>query len=149
MAFKEQLILVVFCLCVPTGCGKKDTASAQNKSQPTPEQAVQIESEYILPANKATSATPPPATRPNAASPSPGQPRPTAVQLVQPIQERINGAIHAPLTMQLRMYIEKNGRMPQTFSEFANSAMDTVPPVPEGMKFVLDPVDKAVKVVKK
>ena len=47
------------------------------------------------------------------------------------------------------MYIEKNGRMPQTFSEFANSAMDSVPPVPEGMKFIIDPVDKAVKVVKK
>ncbi len=33
--------------------------------------------------------------------------------------------------------------------EFANSAMDSVPLAPEGMKFVIDPVDKAVKVVKK
>src|SRR5438094_223042 len=58
MSMKEPFILVVFCLWALTGCGKKDTASAQNKSQPTPEQAAQIESEYILPANKAASATP-------------------------------------------------------------------------------------------
>ncbi len=47
------------------------------------------------------------------------------------------------------MYMEKNGRMPTTFGEFANTAMDSVPLAPEGMKFVIDPVDKAVKVVKK
>jgi len=144
MSLKELFLLVVFCLSVLTGCGKKDSASAQGKSQPTPEQAAQIESEYIMPANKAASATPP-----TAASPSPGQRRPNVAQPVQPIQERINGAIHAQLTVQLRMYIEKNGRMPQSFSEFAFRNMDTVPPVPEGMKFVIDPVDKAVKVVKK
>jgi hypothetical protein len=141
---KQALIFVALLACALCGCGKKDTASAQNKAHLTPEQAAQIESEYILPANKAASATPP-----TAASPSPGQPRPNAAQPVQPIQERINGAIHAQLTVQLRMYIEKNGRMPQTFSEFANTAMDTVPLAPEGMKFVIDPVDKAVKVVKK
>ena len=47
------------------------------------------------------------------------------------------------------MYIEKNGRVPQSFSEFAFRNMDSVPLAPEGMKFVIDPVDKAVKVVKK
>ena len=142
---KKLSLLVALCVFALSGCGKKEAASpVQGSPQPTPEQAAQIESEYILPANKAASATPP-----TAASPSPGQPRPKAVQPVQPIQERINGAIHAQLTLQLRMYIEKNGRMPQTFSEFANTAMDSVPLAPEGMKFVIDPVDKAVKVVKK
>jgi hypothetical protein len=141
---KQPFIFAGLCVCVLCGCGREDAASAQNKSQPTPEQAAQIESEYILPANRAASASPP-----TAAVPSPGQPRPNAPRQVIPIQERINGAIHAQLTVQLRMYIEKNGRMPQTFSEFANTAMDSVPLAPEGMKFVIDPVDKAVKVVKK
>jgi hypothetical protein len=145
MSMKVPVILVVLCWLSFTSCGKKDGASSQNKAEPTPEQTAQIESEYILPANKAASATPAPATRP-----SPGQARPNAVPPVRPIQERINGAIHAQLTVQLRMYMEKNGgRMPESFSEFAFRNMDSVPPVPEGMKFVIDPVDKAVKVVKK
>ena len=141
---KQPFIFLGLCMCALCGCGKKYATSTQNKTQPTPEQTAQIESEYILPANKAVSATPP-----TAASPLPGQPRPNVAQPVQPIQERINGAIHAQLTVQLRMYIEKNGRMPTTFSEFANSAMDSVPLVPEGMKYAIDPVDRTVKVVKK
>ena len=141
---KQPFIFVALLACVLCGCGKKRAASAESTPPPTPEQTAQIEAEYILPANKAASPTP--AT---VASPSPGQPRPNAPQLVQPIQERINGAVHAQLTVQLRMYIEKNGRMPESFSEFAFRNMDSVPPVPEGMKFVIDPVDKVVKVVKK
>jgi hypothetical protein len=141
---KEALILVVFSLSTLTGCGKKDPASAYSKSQPTPEQAAQIESEYILSEIKAA-----PVTRPTSPSPLPGQTKPNVSQTVQPIQERLKGAIHAQLTVQLRMYIEKHGRMPQTFGEFANSTMDSVPLVPEGMKFAIDPVDKTVKIVKK
>jgi hypothetical protein len=141
---KQPFIFVALLACALCGCGKKERASSEISPQPTPEQTAQIESEYIFPANKAASATPP-----TAASPSPGQPRPNLAQPAQPIQERINGAIHAQLTVQLRMYIEKKGRMPQDFSEFSNSAMDSVPLAPEGMKFVLDPVDRAVKVVKK
>ena len=47
------------------------------------------------------------------------------------------------------MFIEKNGRVPDSFSEFANSAMDSVPLAPDGMKFVIDPADRTVKAVKK
>src|SRR2546427_8832595 len=133
---KQPFIFLGLCVCALCGCGKKDAPSTQNKPQPTPEQAVQIESEYILPA--------PNAAAPTAAKPMPQQSRPTAQPTIaRPIQERINGAIHAQLTVQLRMYIEKNGRMPESFSEFAFRNMDSVPPVPEGMKFVIDPVDKA------
>jgi hypothetical protein len=145
MSMKVPVILVVFCWLSFTSCGKKD--AAQNKAEPTPEQAAQIESEYILPANKTASPTAPTAANP--APPAPGQPLPNRARPVQPIQERINGAIHAQLTVQLRMYVEKNGRMPQSFAEFAFRSIDSVQAAPEGMKFVIDPVDKAVKVVKK
>ena len=139
---KQLVIFLGLCVCALSGCGKKDSASAQNTAQPTPEQAAQIESEYILPANNAAA--------PAAAKAAAPQGRQAATPVVaHSFLERINGAIHAQLTVQLRMFIEKNGRMPQTFSEFANTAMDTVPLAPEGMKFVIVPVDKAVKVVKK
>jgi len=138
---QPSFILAALCACVLCGCSKKETPSAQ----PTPEQAAQIEADYLpIPENSAQPAT-------AAASPAPAAPaRPAVTQpIARPVQERFNGAVHAKLTVQLRMYIEKNGRMPETFSEFANSAMDSVPLAPEGMKFVIDPTDRTVKAAKK
>src|SRR6266536_1178435 len=108
---RSSLMLAALCWCVLLGCSKKETPSAQ----PTPEQAAQIEADYLPP--------PEGVAQPGsaAASPRPATPvRPAAAQQVaRPVQERLNGAVHAKLTMQLRMYIEKNGRMPESFSEFA------------------------------
>ena len=139
----KQFIPFILCVELLSGCGKK-TAPTASEPQLTPEQATQIESQYILPTNQAAPATPADsATHP--ARTAPAQP----AQAAQPIQQRLQGAVHAQLTVQLRMYIEKNGRLPDSFAEFVNSTMDSAPPAPDGMKFVIDPADKAVKVVKK
>ena len=50
---KEQLPVFALCLCALGGCGRKDTSSTANSPQPTPEQAAQIESQYLLPPNTA------------------------------------------------------------------------------------------------
>jgi hypothetical protein len=134
------MVLLALCLSIFAGCGKKDADSAATDTQPTPEQVAQIEAEYILPTNQTVAAAPPQ----NAAAPKVRQ-----VQRVEPIQQRLQGAIHAPLTIQLRKYVEKYGRMPDSFSEFVNSSMDSVPPAPDGMKFAIDRTDQTVKAVKK
>jgi len=139
----NQFIPFFLCAGLLSGCGKK-AAPAASDQQLAPEQAAQIESQYILPTNQAAPATPADsATHP--ARTAQAQP----AQAAQPIQQRLQGAIHAQLTVKLRMYIEKNGRLPDSFAEFVNSTMDSAPPAPDGMKFVIDPADKAVKVVKK
>jgi hypothetical protein len=115
-------------------------------AQPTPEQAAKIESDYILP----DASVLPDAGAPSSASASVKAPPPAATQqMAAPIQQRLNGAVHAQLTVQLRMYVEKQGKMPDTFSEFVNGAMDSVPAAPDGMKFVIDSTDRSVKVVRK
>ena len=101
---RRSFILAALCACVLCGCSKKETPSAQ----PTPEQAAQIEADYLpIPENPAQPTT-------AAAGPAPAAPaRPVAAQQInRPLQERLNGAIHAKLTVLLRMYIEKNGRVP-------------------------------------
>src|SRR5204863_4818645 len=92
-------ILSAFCLCILFACARKETPSTQL----TPDQAAQIESDYLPPAESAAQ----PATA--ATSPRPATAvRPIAAQQVaRPVQERLNGAVHAKLSMQLRMYIEK------------------------------------------
>ena len=138
---KEPFLLAALCACALCGgCRRKETAA--DAPQPTPEQAAQIEAQYVFPAQEPTATAANPATQ----QPQPGQ-RSQPAQL--PIQQRLNGAIHASLTIKLRQFIEKNGRVPQSFSEFANSAMDSVPLAPDGMKFVIDPADRTVKAVKK
>jgi len=136
-----KTVLLSLCVSVLCGCGKKAASAAAGAAQPTPEQTAQIESEYLLPTNNGASA--------QAADAPRAQRPPNARQPAKPVQERLQGAIHAQLTLQLRMFIEKNGRVPENFSEFANTAMDTVPLAPDGMKFVIDPADRTVKVVKK
>jgi hypothetical protein len=136
----KQFIPFVLCAGLLSGCGKKAVPAA-GEPQLTPEQAAQIESQYVLPANQVA---------PAAQADSTIQPaRAASTQAAQTIQQRLQGAIHAQLTVQLRMYIEKNGRLPDSFAEFINSAMDSAPPAPDGMKFVIDPADKTVKAVKK
>jgi hypothetical protein len=134
------LALNAFAFC---GCSKREASSAASGPQPTPEQAVQIESEYVLPPNTGPSGSPA-----NSAPTEQRDPNAPAAA-AKPIQERLQGAIHARLTVQLRMFIEKNGRVPESFSEFANSTMDSAPLAPDGMKFVIDPTDRTVKAVKK
>ena len=137
----KRTLLLALCLCLLGSCSRKDVSPAASASEPTPEQAAQIESEYVLPINTAASSA--------TANPSPAPPLPNAPQPARPVRERLQGAIHAKLTVQLRMFIEKNGRVPESFSEFANTAMDSAPLAPDGMKFVIDAADRTVKAVKK
>lgn len=138
----QQVFILALSLLALCGCGRKEASPAAGASQLTPEQTAQIESEYLLPTNDAASPAAP-------ANPPPAKRGAIVVQPARPVQERLQGAIHAQLTVQLRMFIEKNGRVPESFSEFANTAMDSVPLAPDGMKFVIDPSDRTVKAVKK
>ena len=137
----QQVFILALCLLALCGCRRKEASPAAGGPQLTPEQTAQLESEYLLPTNDPAAAV--------AANPLPAKRGAIVPQPIRPVQERLQGAIHAQLTVHLRMFIEKNGRMPESFSEFANSAMDSIPLAPDGMKFVIDPADRTVKAVKK
>ena len=147
MSMEKQIFLLALCASAFAGCDKKEVAISPEL---TAEQAARIESEYLLPTNDAAESAP---ANPGDPAPAPGagtqRVKLVAQPAVKPIQQRLQGAVHAQLTLQLRMFIEKNSRVPESFSEFVNSAMDTVPPAPDGMKFIIDPTDRTVKAVKK
>ena len=119
-----QTVLLLLAFALVTGCKKKEqSAQVQEESAPLPP----IENEKVQ-----AELIPPPTAKPDA-----------------PPLERLQGAIHPGLSMRLQMYIEKTGRVPETIYEFANTAVDSMPPAPAGMKYVIDPADKTVKVVRK
>jgi hypothetical protein len=52
------------------------------------------------------------------------------------------------MTVQLRRFIQQNGRLPDSFAEFRNRSLDSVPFRPPGMKWEIDRVTQEVKLVK-
>ena len=118
-------ILTLTLAVVLSACSKKEQAPAATETaeaaQPPPEVAVQIESQFAAPKN------------PNATT----------------IQERLDGAVHPQFTVLLHKFIETFGRMPESFHELAARTMDSIPALPPGLKYEIDPTDKSVKVVKK
>jgi hypothetical protein len=65
------------------------------------------------------------------------------------IQQRLEGAVHPGMTEKLLQFEETFKRMPEDFYEFSGRMMDSVPAAPPGMRYDIDPVDKAVKLVRK
>jgi hypothetical protein len=104
------------------GCAKKEAAVTELP----PEAAAQVEAQV------AAQVIPPPTAQPNA-----------------PMQERLVGAVHPHMTEKLLEFEQTFKRMPENFYEFSGRMMDSVPAAPPGMRYDIDPVDKAVKLVMK
>lgn len=59
----------------------------------------------------------------------------------------IEGRVHTFMTSQLRIFIREKGRMPESFAEFANARMDSVPFPPDGMEYAIDYHSRQIKIV--
>ena len=60
----------------------------------------------------------------------------------------INGIVDPFLTTQLRVFIQQNGRLPESFAEFAGARLDSVPRLSRGLAFAIDPATQEVKIVR-
>jgi hypothetical protein len=126
-------VLLAAVLIGAFGCRKKDAPQLKEESAPkesagVPSNPQQAQQDALMEAQFLPSAK----TRPS-----------------KSIEDRLDGAVHAKLTAQLHMFKVLKGRMPENFYEFANTVGDSVPRLPEGMKFAIDPTDETVKAVKK
>jgi len=135
---------------VLASCGKKDATTPQASEPVASQSKPSSQDETSAPAGQVQDNQPAPPARTQArtvvkqsaasANQPPAQPVPAAVVL--------DGVVHPVMTMELQKYIQKTGRMPKDFSEFAGSSIDSVPFAPEGMEYVIDYANKQVKVVK-
>ena len=106
-------------LCLLPACSRNEPAA---QTELPPEAAAQIEAQVIPPPSAPTNAPP---------------------------QERLAGAVHPQMTELLLRFEQQVGRMPTDFYEFSGRMMDSVPAAPPGMRYEIDPVVKAVKLVRK
>ena len=63
------------------------------------------------------------------------------------VRQNVNGTVDPNMTALLRDFVQKYGRMPQSFTEFANRGLDSMPSPPEGTKWVIDGPNQQVKAV--
>src|SRR5438094_1941243 len=89
----QQVFILALCLLALCGCRRKEASPAAGAPQLTPEQTAQIESEYLLPTNDPAAAV--------AANRLPAKRGAIVPQPIRPVQERLQGAIHAQLTVHL------------------------------------------------
>jgi hypothetical protein len=82
-----------------------------------------------------------------AAEPLPPPPQKVAANADNYVRENVTGAVDPNLTVQLRSFVQKYGRLPQSFTEFANRGLDSMPRPPEGCKWVIDAPNQQVKSV--
>ena len=121
------LALLVVSIWALAGCGKRPA------SRPAANQAL----EAGEPAAASEPGVPTSAAAANQARP------PKTDSATQPLA----GPVHPFMTSQLRRFIAENGRLPKDFSEFSRAKMDSVPRLPPGFKFAIDPVTQEVKLV--
>ena len=81
-----------------------------------------------------------------APSASEAPPLPAAAE--NPSPQPLVGKVDAFMTGQLRIFIQQNGRLPKDFAEFSHARLDSLPRIPLGMKWAIDPATREVKLVK-
>ena len=102
IAFSSLVCLLIALFA--TGCHKSD-APAEQQQQPPP-----------------TDTSSAPAAEPSSAAPLPPPPAPSlnlTTRAENAVQANVAGEVNESLTRQLRIFIEQQGRMPQTFAELA------------------------------
>jgi hypothetical protein len=90
-----------------------------------------------------------PASAAQAGSPQTPPPAYIASQAENSVQANVAGVADAFLSSQLRIFVKDKGRLPQSFTEFARTRLDSVPRAPEGSKWVIDSTTMEIKAAKK
>jgi hypothetical protein len=63
------------------------------------------------------------------------------------VHQTAAGEVDSFMTRQLHIFVQQKGRMPVSFTEFANTRLDSVPRPPDGTKWVIDATAVQVKAV--
>jgi hypothetical protein len=63
--------------------------------------------------------------------------------------QAIAGVVDPNLTVQLRLFVQQKGRLPDSFAEFAGARLDSVPRLQPGLVFAIDAATHEVKIVPK
>jgi hypothetical protein len=142
---KPSTLFICLCTFAVLGCHKKETAATPAPTPTSPEAAA---SETPAAAQSQAQA-PRPASPAQPAKPLPPAPAYVTANADNNLRQAVVGQVDPSLTSALRSFVQKRGRMPQSFFEFTAGAVDSLPRPPEGKRWVIDSSDTTVKAVPK
>lgn len=135
----------LFVLCVAViatgGCHKKQPTTAVEP--PPPQQAE-------TPAAPSEPGAAPYVSAPVASQsskPLPPPPPSVAARAENYVRQNVQGDPDPFLSAELRNFVEMKHRLPESFSEFVNVRLDSIPRPPDGKKWVIDTAALQVKAV--
>jgi hypothetical protein len=129
MSYSKTILLVALIALV--SCKKKEEARNLPDAQPVVDGATPpVAADQVQPAVE-----PPP---PN-----------VAARAENSLQTQVDGTVDEFLTSQLQIFIKDKGRLPQSFTEFVRTRLDSIPPPPTGLKWAIDASSKEVKAVRR
>jgi hypothetical protein len=140
------IVVVTAAVVAFAGCKKKEPAAAETTPPTPPAEAAQA----TPPAEGATPAEAESLRIVETAKPKPVAPPPAYINVraENNLRQNVSGQVDMALTSQLHIFIQKNHRMPESFHEFVNTRLDSIPRPPEGTKWVIDTAAMQVKAVK-
>jgi len=147
LRMKHLALLSMITVAALVGCKKKQTAALET---PAPAPATETAAEATPPADGAAAQPEQPVQIVRTEKPKPLPPPPQYISLraENALRQGVSGTVDPFLTQQLRIFVEKNHRMPESFHEFVNTRLDSIPRPPEGTKWVIDTATLQVKSVK-
>ena len=97
------------------------------------------------PASAASNSQSPAATtqRADASQTTPG----VGTRAENAVRDIAEGEVNPSLTDQLRIFVQQQGRLPRTFTEFANARLDSIPRPPAGKMWAIDSGSSQIKAV--
>lgn len=128
--FTMRYVALIFLALALLGCHKKE-AGVVNQSQNPLDLGTPLTT--AADAKTAEALTPPPPK--------------VAANADNYVRQNVTGMVEPKLTAQLRDFVHKYGRLPQSFTEFANRGLDSTPSPPDGTKWVIDGPNHQVKAV--
>jgi hypothetical protein len=63
------------------------------------------------------------------------------------VRETVEGDVNPFLTDQLRIFVQQQGRLPRTFTEFVRARLDSIPRPPAGKMWAIDSGSSQIKAV--
>ena len=129
-SMKNRIIPILLTALVAIGCHKKESATAVT----TPPALIPDAT------NKTQAAA-------NTAKPLPPAPTYIVTKADNVVRQTVSGEVDLFMTGQLHIFVQQKGRMPESFTEFANTRLDSIPRPPDGTKWAIDTAAVQVKAV--